>query len=204
MAQAPRASRGKTIALLAVAVSVACIALLLLFGRPTPAPREAASPLPAPPRAAATVEPDPEPEAMDAARSEPRGSSPRAPAREAESELPADRDAEAVAEAQIEDALEEEVPAAPSGSGSLPAGSGPLEIGIVVPDGFELPEGFLRHQQVTDDGQELEPILVFGPDYELRDAAGQPIPLPENRVVPPELAPPGLPIRMLELPPTRE
>lgn len=38
---------------------------------------------------------------------------------------------------------------------------------------------------------------MFAPDVVLRDAQGQPIALPESLVVPPELAPPGLPIRWL-------
>ena len=89
----------------------------------------------------------------------------------------------------------------PSGIGLFPPpGTDPIKLGIVVPDDFELPEGYLRHYQVTDDGQELEPILLFHPDYELLDDAGNPIPLPPDRVVPPELAPPGLPIRTLEVP----
>ena len=73
-----------------------------------------------------------------------------------------------------------------------------------MPDDYELPEGYLRHYQVTDDGQELEPILLYHPDYELLDDAGNPIPLPPDRVVPPELAPPGLEIRTLAVPPPRE
>ena len=36
------------------------------------------------------------------------------------------------------------------------------------------------------------PILMFHPDYEFVDDNGDPIELPENRIVPPELVPPGL------------
>jgi hypothetical protein len=79
-------------------------------------------------------------------------------------------------------------------------GTDPIKPGIVVPDDFELPPGYVRHHQVTDDGRELPPILMFHPDYEIVDDAGQPVPLPANRVVPPDLAPPGLPIRMLDVP----
>ena len=62
----------------------------------------------------------------------------------------------------------------PSGIGLFPPpGTDPIKVGIVVPDDFELPEGYLRHYQVTDDGQELEPILLFHPDYELLDDARQ-------------------------------
>jgi hypothetical protein len=81
-----------------------------------------------------------------------------------------------------------------------PPGTKPVKRGIVVPDDFVLPEGYVRHYQTTDEGQQLEPILMFHPDYVLVDASGNPVPLPENRVVPPELAPPGLTIRMLDLP----
>ena len=94
---------------------------------------------------------------------------------------------------------------AASGIGLFPPpGTDPVKIGIVVPDDFPLPEGYLRHHQVTDDGQPMPPILMFHPDYELLDERGQPIPLPEDRVVPPELAPEGLPIELLVPPEPRE
>jgi hypothetical protein len=80
-------------------------------------------------------------------------------------------------------------------------GTDPLRLGLVVPDDFELPEGYVRHFQVTDDGRTLEPILMFHPDYEFFDEDGRPIELPADLVVPPELAPPGLPLRALEPPP---
>lgn len=82
-------------------------------------------------------------------------------------------------------------------------GTNPPKSGIIVPEDFELPEGYVRHYQVTDDGQRLEPILMFSPDYQFVDASGNPIKLPEDLVVPPELAPPGLPLRMLEVPKRR-
>ena len=85
-----------------------------------------------------------------------------------------------------------------------PPGTSPPLVGIAVPDDFVLPPGYVRHAQATDDGQRIEPILMFSPDAALRDATGQPIPLPDNRVVPPELAPPGLPIRLIRIPPPRE
>jgi hypothetical protein len=81
-----------------------------------------------------------------------------------------------------------------------PPGTDPVKRGIVVPDDYELPEGYVRHYQSTDDGKDVEPILMFSPDYDFRDQNGQPIALPENRVVPPELAPAGLPIRTLDVP----
>jgi len=79
-------------------------------------------------------------------------------------------------------------------------GTSPPKSGLIVPDDFPLPEGYVRHYQSTDDGQELPPILMFHPDYEWFDEAGNPIPIPADRVVPPELAPPGLPLQRLELP----
>ena len=82
-----------------------------------------------------------------------------------------------------------------------PPGTSPPLQGLAVPEDFALPEGYVRHHQVTDAGEPIEPILMFSPDYQFVDAAGQPIALPENRVVPPELAPPGLPIRPVEIPP---
>ncbi len=85
-----------------------------------------------------------------------------------------------------------------------PPGTKKLERGIVVPPDFTLPEGYVRHIQVTDDGVELPAILMFHPDYDWVDAAGQPIAIPEDRVVPPALAPRGLEVRMLELPGERE
>jgi hypothetical protein len=193
---APGASPGKSIALLALAVSLACVALLVLFGRPA---LEAPAPEPPP------LAPEPAPLAAAAAESQPPPAPERAPepaeppALAAPSAPPAE---EATPEAPVEG---EDAATVPSGIGLFPPpGSDPLKLGIVVPDDFELPEGFLRHYQVTDDGQELEPILLFHPDYELLDDAGQPIPLPADRVVPPELAPPGLPIRQVEVPPPRD
>ena len=82
-----------------------------------------------------------------------------------------------------------------------PPGTSPPLIGIAVPEDFPLPEGFVRHTQTTDDGQRIEPILMFSPDYDFYDSQGRPIPGPENRVVPPRYAPPGLKIRMIRIPP---
>jgi hypothetical protein len=79
-------------------------------------------------------------------------------------------------------------------------GTKPLKQGIIVPDDFEVPQGYMRHYQTTDDGQMQKPILMFHPDYKPVDSNGQPVELPANRVVPPELAPPGMPIDILELP----
>lgn len=81
-----------------------------------------------------------------------------------------------------------------------PPGTKPVKRGIVVPDDFELPEGYVRHYQTTDDGNQLPAILTLHPDYDLMDAKGERVVLPDDRVVPPELAPSGLPVRVLELP----
>lgn len=82
-----------------------------------------------------------------------------------------------------------------------PPGTRPPLLGLVVPEDYPLPPGYVRHHQVTDAGEPLEPILMYAPDAQLQDAAGNPVPIPEDRVVPPERAPPGLPIRQVELPP---
>jgi hypothetical protein len=69
-----------------------------------------------------------------------------------------------------------------------PPGTSPPLKGLAVPESFELPQGYVRHHQVTDAGEPLEAILMFSPDYVFR-------------VVPAEMAPPGLPIREIEIPP---
>ena len=81
-----------------------------------------------------------------------------------------------------------------------PPGTRPPLVGLAVPEDFALPEGYVRHYQATDDGQRIEPILMFSPDRGFFDAANQPLAIPEDRVVPPELAPPGLPIRRIAIP----
>jgi hypothetical protein len=92
-----------------------------------------------------------------------------------------------------------------SGLGAFsPPGTRPPLVGLAVPEDFELPEGYVRHHQATDDGQRIEPILMFSPDHEFVDAANRPIAIPEDRVVPPELAPPGLPIRRIVVPAATE
>lgn len=85
-----------------------------------------------------------------------------------------------------------------------PPGTRPPLIGLAVPEDFVLPPGFVRHHQATDDGQRIEPILMFAPDQAFVDAAGRPLVIPKDRVVPPELAPPGLPIRRIVVPPPLE
>lgn len=81
-----------------------------------------------------------------------------------------------------------------------PPGTSPPLVGLAVPEDFVLPKGYVRHHQATDDGQRIEAILMFAPDFQMVDANNQPVTLPANRVVPPELAPPGLPIRRIVIP----
>jgi hypothetical protein len=81
-----------------------------------------------------------------------------------------------------------------------PPGTRPPLVGLAVPEDFPLPEGYVRHHQATDDGQRIETILMFSPDRQFFDAAGQPIAVPKDRVVPPEFAPPGLPARRIVIP----
>jgi hypothetical protein len=82
-----------------------------------------------------------------------------------------------------------------------PPGTNPPKVGLAVPKDFVPPPGYVRHHQTTDDGQSIEPILMFAPDFQLYDASNRPIAMPKDRVVPPELAPPGLPIRRIDIPP---
>jgi hypothetical protein len=92
-----------------------------------------------------------------------------------------------------------------SGIGAFPPpGTSPPLVGLAVPDDYALPEGYVRHSQATDDGQRIEPILMYSPDFEFFDASGKPIKIPDNRVVPPDMAPPGLPIRLIKIPPALE
>jgi hypothetical protein len=81
-----------------------------------------------------------------------------------------------------------------------PPGTKPLKRGLVVPDDYELPPGYVRHYQATDDGRRVPAILLFHPDFRPVDAEGKPIPMPVDRVVPPELAPPGFPLEQLVVP----
>ncbi|MFZ5442087.1 MAG: hypothetical protein ACOZQL_18920 [Myxococcota bacterium] len=96
---------------------------------------------------------------------------------------------------------EEPPPTGPTGMQLYPDNVKPVRRGLVVPEGFELPPGYMRHLQANEDGTLLPPILTFHPDYQPRDDAGRPIPMPEGRVVPPELAPPGMKLEVLAVPP---
>ena len=87
------------------------------------------------------------------------------------------------------------------GLGAFPApGTRPPLVGLAVPEDFVLPDGYVRHYQATDDGQRIEAILMFAPDRQFFDAAGRVVSVPKDRVVPPELAPPGLPLRRIAIP----
>lgn len=79
-------------------------------------------------------------------------------------------------------------------------GTHPPKSGILVPEEFELPEGYVRHYQSTDDGEQLPAILMFHPDYEFVNEQGEVVKLPEDGVVPPKMAPPGLAVEMLDVP----
>lgn len=85
-----------------------------------------------------------------------------------------------------------------------PPGTRPPRSGVIVPADYELPEGFARHYQTTDDGRRLAPVLVVAPGYEIVDEAGDPVALTDDRIVPPEYAPPDLPVQMLDVPSERD
>ena len=190
----PRAGPGKTKWLLGLALAVLGVCLLLsawlAYAPVTDAPLADSMPPdpPKPPRPAAT---SPLPAAAPvrvASRPAPVVPAPAAaaPPEEAPDELPVEEPAAD--------------PGGPSGLALFVPGTKPIKRGIVVPDDFEVPPGYLRHFQTTDQGQQLEAILMFHPDYQPVDADGNPVPLPPDRVVPPEMAPPGLPIKLLEVP----
>lgn len=81
-----------------------------------------------------------------------------------------------------------------------PPGTRPPLQGLEVPDGFALPPGYVRHHQATDDGQRIAPILMFSPDIDSIVIRGRRVPVPPDRVVTPELAPPGMPLRHVVIP----
>lgn len=95
-----------------------------------------------------------------------------------------------------------------------PPGTRPALVGIAAPEGTELPPGYVRHHQFTDDGRRLEPILLFAPDHPLvvaaaraagagRDAALVSLQA-RDLMVPAELVPAGLPVRRIVVPPAGE
>lgn len=92
-----------------------------------------------------------------------------------------------------------------SGLGAFqPPGTRPPLLGLEVPADFPLPVGYVRHHQATDDGQRIAAILMFSPDLRFVELRGRRVAVPANRVVPPELAPPGMPLRQVRIPPPRD
>jgi hypothetical protein len=180
----------KSVWLVAGACALLSLALLILF-RLGGDGHDAPSPEPEPPRQVAAA-PAPA-EDRDAAKVE-------APKRrvkpvEVKPDAPADEEPPAREDAPFS--------IGPPGSGIAlfpPRDTKPIKIGIVVPEDFEVPEGYVRHYQATDDGAMLPAILMFHPDYEWVDDDGNRVELPADRVVPADMAPPGLPIEMLALP----
>jgi hypothetical protein len=192
---APGHRPGKARLALAGAAAIAALAVFALFRTPAPASDPQPAQLPA--VASAPPELGLADSRLPPAHPAPERSARPAPARDeaAPVDEPAPQREATSGGDEIGDAR------TPSGIALFPPrGSDPVRVGLVVPDDFELPEGFVRHYQVTDDGQELPPILVVHPDYELLDAQGNPVPRPEGGVVPPELAPPGMPIETLVVP----
>jgi hypothetical protein len=189
------AQRAKGRALIALLLGVAAAAALLFAWMPpetlsggVPA-RAAALPPPAAPAAVAL------PQAHAAAQRSPEGDAD--PTRDLSSYVAR---GENPSMAQVIDGLHQRGVYSGLGAFQPPGTSPPLE-GLAVPEDFPLPRGYVRHHQSTDDGQPIEAILMFAPGYQMVDANGQPVPMPENRVVPPGLAPPGLAIRRITIPP---
>ncbi|WP_374437574.1 hypothetical protein [Inhella sp.] len=85
-----------------------------------------------------------------------------------------------------------------------PPGTRPPLVGLAVPEDFVLPPGYVRHHQATDDGQRIEAVLMFDPEHPPPAAAGRSLATAQDRLVPPELAPPGLPPRRIVIPPPIE
>jgi hypothetical protein len=160
----------------------------------TPAPATAAASAPLPPPGAATA----------ASRSAPAATQQVSRARDPNGDLTPDlsdyvNSGEKPTMGEVIDRLHQA--GVYSGLGAFsPPGTRPPLVGLAVPEDFVLPEGYVRHYQATDDGQRIEPILMFSPDHTFYDAAQRPIAIPQDRVVPPELAPPGLPIRRIVIP----
>ena len=188
----PRTGGGSTwIIGLGVGLTALCLALsawLVLAPSPVPetvepepvAARDTPVPTPPPARPRPVARPAPQPAALPGTP---------APVRE-----------EPVSQDVPEEVPAEEAAGEKTGLALFRPGTKPLKQGIIVPEDFELPQGYVRHYQTTDDGQRVKAILMFHPDYKPKDASGQPVELPASRVVPPELAPPGMPIDILELP----
>ena len=144
----------------------------------------------------------PPPSTAPAARLPDAPSPPSVPARDPEL---AERVHQRREERQVERRTKAEVPFTMNAPGEHagiaafpPPGTKPIKRGVVVPDDYELPEGYVRHYQTTDDGRPLPPILMYHPDFAGVDADGNPLVVPEDRIVPPELAPAGMQPRTLD------
>ncbi len=88
-----------------------------------------------------------------------------------------------------------------SGMAVFPApGTKPIKLGLVVPEGFPLPPGYVRHYQTTDEGKMLPAILMFHPDHAAGRRLGQADRGDRGSDRSPELAPQGMPIEQLTLP----
>lgn len=193
--------------LLAVALVLAVIGLgVLIYLVTTPDPGIVAGPVPQPPEASAAPASGP-PAASTSVAPQPAA---QAPQRAPEGDADPTRDLKSYVARGEKPTMPEVIERLHergiySGLGAFsPPGTRPPMVGLAVPEDFVLPEGYVRHHQATDDGQRIEAILMFAPDFQLYDAAHNPIPMPRNRVVPPELAPPGLPIRRIVIPPPIE
>lgn len=152
-------------------IALGATALLLLRrGSATRAADDVAFPAPLarPPAAARAVvaRPLPKPPAADAAPA--AGQAPATPAAEparGSEDYPPSEEERRRVEALARDVIDGlRASGETSGLAAFPPpGTEPLKIGIVVPKSFVLPEGYVRHYQITDDGQRLEPILMFSP-----------------------------------------
>jgi hypothetical protein len=76
----------------------------------------------------------------------------------------------------------------------------PFRIGVVVPEDFVLPPGYVRHYQMNEDGTALPAILMYHPDFRSLSDSGVELEIPEDRIVPPDSLPVGLKSLMLEVP----
>lgn len=161
---------------------------------PPQAPPPAAMPAARPPAPAA-----PAVERAGAAGSDRAADSAPKPARKAAT---SEAEQQAWVEAWARDAIEAMRASGETGGLAAfpPPGTDPIKIGLVVPKDFELPKGYVRHYQTTDDGRRLEPILMFSPDQPPLDENGKPMAVTSDGIVPPDMAPPGLPLRMLDVP----
>jgi hypothetical protein len=185
----------RSIALLALAVAIVALAAGLLLessSDPTPAPIEDQS---AQPVAAERI--------ADTAPGVPPVHATRIAAKPRLAPRPMSDDAvlRALQRAEARGTIDVGQPGDRAGIAAFPApGTKPIKRGIVVPDDFDLPPGYVRHYQSTDDGRQLPAVLMFHPDFELVDANGNAVPLPADRLVPPDLAPEGLAIQLLDVP----